>query len=212
MQLTAFSGRGEPLAERLVFINRQDYMRIRFDAADSTSSDGVKVVVTITTTDAKNKPMPANLSLAVTRNKEKELPVNREDMVSHFLLSSDIKGRIENPLDYFADQSPTTLKALDNLMLTHGWRRFEWGKVIAGEYPKILHHEEKGIAIYGQITHDFFNIPLKNCKVQLSIMDAYNDVFTQISMTSFFLLTRWYIMTPSALRLKPGELPAAETW
>jgi len=191
LQLTAFSGRGDPLAERLVYINRPDFLKIRFEAADSFGEDGIKVIVNISVTDVKNNPVPANLSLAVTRDKEAEPPVNRDNIVSHILLSSDIKGHVEDPYDYFHDQSPPTLKAIDNLMLTQGWRRFEWEKIIGDEFPVIKYHEERGISIYGQITHDFFSIPLKNCKVQLSIMDAYNDVFTQMSTDKgYFLFDR----------------------
>lgn len=191
LQLTVFSGRGDPLAERLVYITRPDFLKIRFEAADSFGEDGIKVVVNISVTDTKNEPVPANLSLSVTRDMEVEPPVNRDNIVSHILLSSDIKGRVEDPYDYFYDMSPPTLKAIDNLMLTHGWRRFEWEKIIHDEFPEIKYHEERGISIYGQITHDFFSIPLKNCKVQLSIMDAYNDVFTQTATDKgYFLFDR----------------------
>jgi TonB-dependent SusC/RagA subfamily outer membrane receptor len=191
LQLTAFSGRGDPLAERLVYISRPDFLKIRFEAADSFGENGIKVVVNVFVTDTKNNPVPANLSLSVTRDKELEPPVNRDNIVSHILLSSDIKGHVEDPYDYFYDQSPPTLQAIDNLMLTHGWRRFEWEKIIGGEFPEIKYHEERGISIYGQITHDFFSIPLKNCKVQLSIMDAYNDVFTQTATEKgYFLFDR----------------------
>jgi hypothetical protein len=70
---------------------------------------------------------------------------------------------------------------MDNLIITQGWRRFDWNSVLAGDYPVIRYHEEKGITVSGRITRDFFNMPLENCKVQLSIMDQYNDVFTDYS-------------------------------
>ena len=57
-----------------------------------------------------------------------------------------------------------------------------------GEYPEIKYHEERGIAIFGQITRDFFNMPLKNCKVQLSILSSYNDVFTEYSSEKGYFL------------------------
>lgn len=66
-------------------------------------------------------------------------------------------------------------------MLTQGWRRFDWNSVIAENYPEIRYYEEKGITVSGRITRDFFNIPLKDCRVQLSIMDKYNDVYTLYS-------------------------------
>ncbi len=179
MQITAFNTRAMPLAERLVFINRLDYMKIRLIATDTLVNESKKVRLEVRVTDKGDKGLPANLSMAVTREKTMFLPVNEDNIVSHFLLTSDLKGFIEDPYEYFADHSPFRQEALDNLMLTNGWRRFDWSKILAGVYPKIEYHEERGIAIYGQITHDFFNIPLKNIKVQMTILNSYNDVFTQ---------------------------------
>jgi TonB-dependent SusC/RagA subfamily outer membrane receptor len=188
MQLTAFSGRGMPLAERLVYNNRQDYMKIRMAATDTFDAKGIKLLLNFSVTDQNNNPLPSNLSLSVTREKSAVPSVNNDNIVSNLLLSSDLKGFIEDPYEYFVDNSPFHQQALDNLMLTNGWRRFDWAKILAGEYPEIKYHEERGIAIYGLITLDFFNIPLKNCKVQLSILSSYNDVFTQFSNDKGYFL------------------------
>jgi TonB-dependent SusC/RagA subfamily outer membrane receptor len=179
MQLTAFSGRGMPLAERLIFNNRLDYMKIRMTASDTLVDEGNKLLLSFSVTDQANNPLPANMSLSVTREKSTMPRINSDNIISHLLVTSDLKGFVEDPYEYFADNSPFHQQALDNLMLTNGWRRFDWAKILSGIYPEIKYHEERGIAIYGQITYDFFNIPVKNCKVQLSILSSYNDVFTQ---------------------------------
>jgi TonB-dependent SusC/RagA subfamily outer membrane receptor len=187
MQLTVFSGRGEPVAERLVFINRIPVMRIQFKASDTLTEKGTKINLDLITTDLQRNPLPANLSLAITRATEQDSS-GTGNIISNLLLTSDLKGYVEDPAGYFRDQSSSTLKALDNLMLTQGWRRFDWNRILAGDYPKILYEEEKGLTLSGQITNDLLGIPLKNCKVQLSIMDAYNDVFTQqTSKKGYFL-------------------------
>lgn len=188
MQLTAFSGRGMPLAERLLYNNRHDFMKIRMTATDTFMAEGIRLKLTFSVTDHSNRPLPANMSLSVTREKSSVPAINNDNIVSTLLLSSDLKGFIEDPYEYFVDNKPFHQEALDNLMLTNGWRRFDWAKILDGEYPKIKYHEERGIAIFGQITFDFFNIPLKNCKVQLSILNSYNDVFTQnTSEKGYFL-------------------------
>lgn len=179
MQITAFSGRSEPLAERLVFVDHRNHMNIRLTPTDTLTEEGRKIYLTVSTTDLEDKPLPANLSLSITREIIRQPQHNQDNIISNLLIGSDLKGYIEDPMDYFKDHSPETMKALDNLMLTQGWRRFSWKSLLADEYPKIKYHEEKGLTVVGQITRDFFGIPLKNCKVQLSILDAYNDVFTQ---------------------------------
>jgi hypothetical protein len=49
------------------------------------------------------------------------------------LLSSDLKGYIHNPGYYFSRVNDSTRQALDHMMLTHGWSRFNWSKVLANE-------------------------------------------------------------------------------
>jgi TonB-dependent SusC/RagA subfamily outer membrane receptor len=181
MQLTVFSGRGLPLAERLIFINLQGFMKIHFIAFDSSTYEGDKIALHIDVKDSKNMPVAANLSLSVTREMNGQYAANHDNILSNLLLSSDIKGFVEDPLDYFDLPKEESEKAFDALMLTQGWRRFQWDQVLSGDYPKIHYPEEKGITVSGKITRDVFNLPLKNCKVQLSIMDAYNDVFTLYS-------------------------------
>lgn len=179
MQLTAFSGRGVPLAERLVFVGKREEMKVRFIASDTFTREGKMILLEISTRDAEGKPVPANFSLSVTREMNSGWNMNKDNICSNLLLTSDLKGFVEDPLNYFKPGSAGASRAIDNLMLTQGWRRFDWNKLLAGDYPEIRYFEEKGISVYGRITHDFFNIPLRNCKVQLSVMDEYNDVFTQ---------------------------------
>jgi|WetSurSiteA1Bulk_404760.scaffolds.fasta_scaffold01595_3 TonB-dependent SusC/RagA subfamily outer membrane receptor len=224
MQITAFSGRGEPMAERLVYVNHLNYLNINLSAIDTLMEDGRKIYLDVFTTDRQKNPIQANLSLSVTREIEEQSPSNHENIISNLLMTSDLKGFVEDPLDYFRDQSEATLTALDNLMLTQGWRRFDWNMILADEYPKIRHHEEKGITVFGMITRDFFNLPLKNCKVQLSIMDEYNDVFSQYTNEKgFFLFENMVYYDTISVKLEawrtsgrrnlvivlPGEEPAA---
>jgi TonB-dependent SusC/RagA subfamily outer membrane receptor len=181
LQITAFSGRAVPLAERLVFSNFLGYMKILISVADSISEDGKKLVIQIRTYNRNNQPISGNLSLSVTREISEQQDVNKDNILSDLLLLSDLKGYIEDPLDYFKMSGDEFLESIDNLMLTQGWRRFDWNSILAEEYPSIRYHEEKGITVSGRITRDFFNLPLDDCRVQLSIMDKYNDVFTQYS-------------------------------
>jgi len=186
LQLTAFSGRGLPLAERLIFNFRQDNMRIGFTASDSITDNGTKILFNILVRDRTNKPLETNLSLSFTRENSPEQQVSNDNIVSSLLLSSDLNGFIEDPYDYFSDNTAFLRLAMDNLMLTNGWRRFDWSEILAGNYPDIKYHEERGITVIGQITRDLFNLPLKNCKIQMSILSSYNDVFTQYSSEKGF--------------------------
>jgi len=45
------------------------------------------------------------------------------------LLTSDLAGEVESPAYYLSDE-PGAIEAADNLMLTHGWRRFRWENIL----------------------------------------------------------------------------------
>ncbi len=71
----------------------------------------------------------ANLSIAVT-----DAAIGTDtsnNIVSHFLLSSELKGEVYNPAHYFSDFKPQKKQQLDLVMLTHGWRRFKWEKLFS---------------------------------------------------------------------------------
>jgi hypothetical protein len=92
-------------------------------------------------------------------------------------MSSDLRGTIEQPAWYFKNESEDTRSALDNLLLTQGWRRFVWKNILAGRFPVLDHKVEKSITINGQITRDLLSIPYPDSKVTLFILSSYNDIF-----------------------------------
>ena len=49
--------------------------------------------------------------------------------MTHCYLSSQIRGKIHNPLYYFDEKNSDRKEALDLLLLTQGWRRYVWNAV-----------------------------------------------------------------------------------
>ena len=52
------------------------------------------------------------------------------------MLSSELKGEIYNPAYYFSNSTADVADHLDLVMLTHGWRRFNWDQVLSGKIQK----------------------------------------------------------------------------
>ncbi len=176
VQFTLFSGRMAPLAERLVFVNNNDFMRIQIQAYDTiTDNNDHLLALSITTRDKFQKPLRSNLSLTVLYDNANEMTIS-ENIISNLMLTSDLRGYVENP-GYLLQNSLDDTDAMELVMLTHGWRRFDWSEIMQGKYPKINFYEEKGITIAGMITTELFSIPLKDCKVQLTVKETFNDVF-----------------------------------
>jgi len=179
VQFTLFSGRMVPLAERLVFVNHHDFININLHVYDTITEQNERLVcMSLNTSDKFSDGIKSNLSVAVMydNEEEREMPDN---ILSHLLITSDLRGYIGHPEYYLRNAGTRTSEETDLLMLTHGWRKFDWTEILANDYPKVRFVEEKGITIAGIITSELFSIPLKNCKVKLSVSEEFNDIFIQ---------------------------------
>ncbi len=123
--ITLMNGMGDPVCERLIFINNQEYRAAAMIRLDTIGlGKRAKNVFEIELPDT----IPANLSLAITNN---DLPDDSSNnIISSLLLSSEVKGKIHNPAFYFQEQHDSAKHYLDLVMLTNGWRKFIWRKVM----------------------------------------------------------------------------------
>ena len=73
----------------------------------------------------------ADISLAVRDHSTDETTYDNGTILTEMLLSSEIKGFVENPGWYFEADDSLHRQALDLLMMVQGWRRHEW-RLMAG--------------------------------------------------------------------------------
>lgn len=152
IQLTLFDKKGNVLAERLAFNSaRSDYGSIQHTSSSTDYEPFELVEMDFTVTDAAGAPLNTNFSLAI-RDRGSEFQTSYEDNVlTDLLLSSELKGYIENPMQYFVNDDSKTLAKLDLLMLVQGWRRYNW-QVMAGVVPfDAQHYAEEGLPIAGKV-------------------------------------------------------------
>ncbi|MBE9586640.1 TonB-dependent receptor plug domain-containing protein [Mucilaginibacter sp. JRF] len=177
-QLTLFDMAAEPLAERLVFINRNDQLRLQLSAPQTTTATNRKL--TLKVSDALLNPVNAKFSVAVLDQTLNSDSLNMPSIMADLLLTSDLKGAIENPDRYFKDRSPETALLLDNLMLTQGWRRFNWKDMLAGKDPQLLYPAEKSQSVSGTLLSKK-DVPISNGKVML--VSRSDSAFTLNAVT-----------------------------
>jgi TonB-dependent SusC/RagA subfamily outer membrane receptor len=175
MHITLFNYRSSAIAERLVFINHRDAMQISISSSKSNYNKREKIIAKIHVNDPSGAPLKANLSLAAIQTSTIQ---EQGNIYTNLLLSSDLRGNIEYPEYYFKDLSKLVQNDLDILMMTQGWRRFDWPTVVLNQKIEPDFPFEKGIEISGRITREFFGLPLGDIKVDLTMMDEYNDVFS----------------------------------
>lgn len=132
LQFTLFTSDWIPVAERIVFINNRlhefnakvtpqlvSFERRGKNVFDISVSDTTSTNMSVSVTDASIVTPDANT------------------IYSDLTLSSDIKGKIYNPAYYLSSDADSVTANLDLVMLTNGWRRFDWDKIKAGVLPKV---------------------------------------------------------------------------
>ena len=148
LQVTIFDKNNKPLAERVTFVNNHEY---EFDGdawipglnTDKRGLNAIEVLI--------NDTVNSNLSLSVT-DADVNVPTQYEDnIISHLLLTGDLRGKIVNPYYYFFSTADSAKFYLDLVMLTHGWRKYNWDNVIAGKFPPNLKRDYNYIGIHGQL-------------------------------------------------------------
>lgn len=148
LQLTVFNSMMRPVAERLVFVNNNNYSFITdLHMAEQNMTKRARSVLQI---DVGGKLL-SNISVAVTDADINPAGKNEENIFSNLLLTSDLKGTVFNPAYYFSSDNDSVKQHLDLVMMTNGWRRFTWQKMIAGEWPVTKYLPDDGIALRGKI-------------------------------------------------------------
>ena len=131
-QFTLFDMLNRPHSERLVFVNYHKKLNIELKANKEKYLPREKVSMEITVTDEFGNPVQGDFAMSVTNGKVIKLADDKQDNIeSYFLMSSDLKGDIEEPNFYFDPEEKKAEKALDLVMLTHGWRKFKWKEIMA---------------------------------------------------------------------------------
>jgi hypothetical protein len=183
LQLTLFDQAIQPLAERVVFIKHNDFIPIQIETGKERFSTREKVDLSVKAHGKNGEPYYANLSMAVS-NTDTHLPLEKypNTIFTHFLLTTELKGYVEEPSFYFKDDSLSTLQALDNLLLTQGWRQFTWEAILANRAPKIDYEPEGSIAIRGIVEKKISSKPLPNAQVTLMFVKKEKSLDQKLTL------------------------------
>ncbi len=135
--ITIFDAAKQPVCERLYF---------RFPAASpmiaiKTDHSGYQSRKKINLEIQSALKNTAHLSMSVYRIDS--LQKSPETGIQNYIwLQSELKGRIESPTFYFSHQPELVRPAIENLLLTQGWRRYDWNKILSGKMPAFVFEPE----------------------------------------------------------------------
>ncbi|MDB5001563.1 MAG: hypothetical protein JWR76_2640 [Mucilaginibacter sp.] len=170
VQFTLFSAGGEPLNERLVFVQHPERLKLTLLADRQTYSVRQKVKINV---DANSNGKPAIGNFSVSVIDETKLPFNDADennIMANLLLTADLKGYVEQPAYYFNNINDKTRVDLDVLMLTQGYRRFEWKEILNDRLAPNVYQRESSLQVLGTVTN-LSGKPVANGKVKLIDLD-----------------------------------------
>jgi TonB-dependent SusC/RagA subfamily outer membrane receptor len=150
---TLFDAQGLEQCERLAFVNPDRQLSVKLTPDKKQYQPREKVSLHIETSDDKGHPIPAKLSLAVADDQLISLANDKQDnILSWFLLSSEVKGEIQEPSFYFNKEEPKASQALDYLLMTQGWRRFQWRDLDTEK--NLAYTPEKEGLLFGQVADE----------------------------------------------------------
>ncbi len=162
LQITLFDELGRPRCERLVFIDtgRDPEVSINPDKDDYGPRNQVSLEISVK--DAEGRGIEGDFSLSVTDGAQVRKDPFTSNIQNYFHLSSDIDDYVDSPGYYFGDSEKLTQRNLDLLMMTHGWRRFKWLKILEDPSPNIQYFPERGFTLTGLAVSPEDRVPLKN--------------------------------------------------
>jgi hypothetical protein len=178
-RLTLFNENRQPLCERLYFKRPSKKLVISAKADKPVYNKRNPVSISLSTSDESSKLLPGNLSVSVYRLDSLHQP-QQQNIFSYLWLTSGLKGYIQNPGYYFENDNAATNEALDNLLLTQGWRKFDWNNLSRNSSFTYV-PENQGHLITGKVTNEATGQPAPDVLVYLSVPGRRVQLYSCIS-------------------------------
>ena len=187
-QFTVFNQEGRVYADRLCFVNRNTFAnnQLEFEGIKENYAPFEAIQLKI------KKPQQAVggiVSVSVQDAVTTEYIYDDGNILTEMLLSSEIKGFVEQPKYYFEANDDTHRLHLDLLMMVQGWRRFSWQTMATPNAFLLKHPYEKTQYLQGSVqnytslqeedelrplTPEFAESELDNSLAQEQTTDAVN--------------------------------------
>jgi len=190
IQFVLFDNQMNPLSERLVFSKNftNDMASLEFSTDKVLYEKREKVIATIREVTSLSPSLSergqgVRCSVAITDDTDIAID-SSTTILSTFLLSSELKGYINNPAYYLQNNSESAT-ALDYLMMTHGWRRYNIPDVIKGNptYPQIPYQTSQEIS--GSVKSLAFSKPVANSEISMMTKEGFVGLTTSDEKGTF---------------------------
>jgi len=178
---------GHTFCERMYFVRNDSLPQISMLTDKNVYGKREPVDLSFNILSASGQPQMGNFSISITDQQTVKLDSLADNIQSYLLLSSDIKGYVEEPASYFVDNNTKTREKTDLLMMTQAWRRFNTADIVKGIYKKPTYYLEAGQAISGKVL-SMFDKPSKNCNITMISPTQSLVKFTQTDSIGRYLI------------------------
>lgn len=142
---------GKAISERLIFVKNARQPFAVLTPEKNTYGSREKVQVALNVQDPSGAPLSGNFSVSVVDEGLVPQDSLAENIYSNLLLTSDLKGFVENPGRYFLPSNKRALAELNLLMLTHGWRRFKVADLTQKPDTSFRYFVEQGMTFMARV-------------------------------------------------------------
>ena len=134
MQISIFDERDNVLAQRLCYLDHNNFNQNNIVLENLNFNNNPR---DLNSFEIKQNSNDSNYTLLIKDATDTDI-LAKDNFVSSLFLSEDFRSPIYNPAQYF---SPTANpEALDALLISEKWERFDWRKVITGQKPLIKYN------------------------------------------------------------------------
>lgn len=169
ISFTILDNSKKPIAERLYFNEKpQSRLKINLTTDKEKYSKRALTNLSIQTSDYNGEAVKSNASVLVINKEELGSMQNlRQNILSYFLIDSELKGNIENPGYYFKNKN-SMQDDLEVLMLTQGWSKYNYSKP---NKSSLVINPEKSLTVSGRV-NNLFSAKKGKKDVELTMMTS----------------------------------------
>ena len=191
IHFTVFNSNDKPVCERLCFIKPalNAFSSVKTEKKEYDNREKINVAIQV----------PGNGSYDLSASVFQLDSFQQQDqlnIISYLWLCSDLPAQIESPGYYFSDDMEAS-NAADNLMLTHGWRKFKWDNVLSNDSNSFIKYlpEIRGHLVSANMKDSKTKEPAENTLALLSVSghpfgfytaESNKEGFVQFEVKNFY--------------------------
>lgn len=179
---------GNIISERLAFndVHQESEGKVFIDKASHLSRS--KVVLQLKAHTPDGKLLNGNAAISVTNNYDTQ-PDTLNSILATMLLTSELRGFIEAPHWYFqGEKNKKKQEALEQLMLTQGWRRYDMQAAVKGQFKHPQYPHEESMSFKGKVKTNVLRKAQKNAQVRITAPEVGMVELTTTDHEGNFLL------------------------